>query len=222
MPLAAPEGAVERLEPILAADEIARAVRFHFDTHRRCYIRTRAAIRVLLAERLSIDPRDVVFKYGARGKPALDLPETSIEFNVSHSGDMAVFALTSGCLAGIDVEHIRPMESMQQIASRFFCREEAEELSATPREQQTSAFFRCWTRKEAYIKAVGEGLHAPLDRFRVSFKADLPARFIHIDGSAEQAAGWNLHDIGGIPGYAIALAYDGPARPVSVSPFRHT
>ena len=103
-----------------------------------------------------------------------------MRFNISHSGGLAVFAFTLDCEVGVDVEEIRELKDLAEIAARFFCAEETAELMSLPADQRTAAFFRCWTRKEAYIKAIGDGLSAPLDGFAVTLGRDEPARLIHL------------------------------------------
>jgi len=126
---------------------------------------------------------------------------------MTHSGDVAMIALTLGREIGVDVEQIRPLSDMERIADRFFCPEEASEVMAVPHVERARAFFRCWTRKEAYIKATGDGLSAPLSSFRVTVRPELPARFVSVQHSAAEAEAWTLHDLQVAVGYAAALAY---------------
>ena len=129
-----------------------------------------------------------------------------------------MFAFTPHCEIGVDVEQIRPLSEMQNIADRFFCSEEAAELMSLTANQREHAFFLCWTRKEAYIKAIGDGLSAPLNDFRVTVQPGQPARFIHIAHNANDAKNWTLSDLELAPNYAAALAYRDSERPVVVSP----
>jgi len=141
-----------------------------------------------------------------------------IRFNSSHSGALALVAVTLDCELGVDIEQFRPMPDLQEIAARFFCAgEEAELMSVAPALREP-AFFRCWTRKEAYIKAIGDGLSAPLDGFAVTLKAGAPARMIQLGGDATAAAAWTLHDLEIQSGYAAALAYRDRPRAVRLSP----
>src|SRR5262249_20133919 len=150
---------------ILAPDEKERAARFHFEHLRSAFIAARGVLRCLLGGYLNRHPGRVQFRYGARGKPALE-PDAGIEFNLAHSGGLAVLAFASGCPIGVDLEQIRPIPELREIAARFFCAEEAAEIASLPSGERQRSFFRCWTRKEAYIKATGDGLSAPLDQFR--------------------------------------------------------
>ena len=159
---------------LLAPDETARAARFHFDHLQRRFILSRGALRILLGHYLDIAANRIEFRYGSRGKPSLAAP-AGIHFNASHSGDVALFAFTLHCEIGVDVEEMRPISDMREIASRFFCAEESTELMALPADERERAFFLCWTRKEAYLKAVGEGLYAPLNDFCVTLRPGEPA-----------------------------------------------
>jgi len=215
--LTASDPALAELESVLAPDEKDRAARFRFERHQRAFIIARGALRTLLAGYLNQPPASVRFDYGSKGKPALVLPE-GVHFNLSHSADLAAFAFTRACDIGIDVERIQPVPDMQDVARRFFCAAETAELASLPEPQRELGFFHCWTRKEAYIKATGEGLSAPLDQFQVSLQPGAPARIFHLSGDAEAAAAWNLLDLDLTPGYAAALAYCGAPRPVHVLP----
>jgi 4'-phosphopantetheinyl transferase len=202
-----------RFRRILAPDEAARAARFRFDHLRRSFILSRGALRILLGNYLSVAPGGIRFCYGSKGKPALADP-VPIQFNASHSGALALFAFTLGCEVGVDVEQIRRLQDMQEIASRFFCSEETAELMSLPSDERERAFFFCWTRKEAYVKAVGEGLSIPLDGFRVTLRPNEPARFIHLAHDTSATEAWTLHSVDPAPHYAAALAYRDLPRPV--------
>jgi len=205
------------LERVLAPDEKGRAARFRFDHLRHSFILARGALRILLGRYLNTPPASIQFKYGSKGKPTLAAPPL-IEFNVSHSGGLAVFAFTARCEIGVDVEQIRPLPDMRNIADRFFCPEEAAELTSLTANEHEHAFFLCWTRKEAYVKAIGDGLSAPLNDVRVTVQPGQPARFVHIAHDANDAKNWTLSDLDLAPNYAAALAYRDAERPVVVSP----
>lgn len=155
--------------------------------------------------------------YGPKGKPALANP-SGINFNITHAGNLAVIALTVGCDIGVDMEEIRPMMDMREIAARFFCPEEAAEIMSLPQAERSRAFFCCWTRKEAYIKATGAGLSTPLSSFRVTVYPDSVPRFVHLAGNAGEVRAWALHDLRLADGYSAALAYRNQPRSLS---FRH-
>ncbi len=161
-----------KLTLILNESEIARANRFHFELHRVRYIISRAVLRYILSFYTAIPAKDIIFKLGHRGKPYLAENAIDLQFNVSHSEDMVVYALTTQAEIGIDIEK---MESHyhQGVAERFFSPKEYGEWMALPDEKKMSAFYRVWASKEAIIKALGEGLYAPLSDFSVNLFEDV-------------------------------------------------
>lgn len=211
----APDAVVAELGRVLTSDEAERAARFRFERVRNAFVVARGVMRCLLGRYMNTAPAEVRFVYGEKGKPALE-SNAGIEINLTHSHGVAAFALTTGCQLGLDIEHIRPLADMQNVAARFFCAEEAAEILALAAGERESAFFRCWTRKEAYIKAVGDGLSMPLNDFRVTTQPDAPARFVHLGHDTDAASEWTLHDLSLEPGYAAALAYRDHERPLSI------
>ncbi len=208
-----PPARVEELRRLLTVEEAARADRFRFDRHRRRFIVRRGVLRLLLAGYLGQDPARVRLEEGDKGKPfvpqAAAEPASRLHFNLSDSRDLAVYAFTRGAELGVDVEVLRPMPDAQSIAESFFSAEEQERLRRVPPERKARAFFNCWTRKEAYIKAIGEGLSEPLDRFSVTLLPEEPARFVHLGGDPERAAGWTLHHLVPEEGTVGGLALEG-------------
>lgn len=204
-------------ERVLTSDEMDRAARFRFDGLRHSYVIARGTLRSLLGRYLDVPPASVRLNYGSRGKPALP-SDAGLEFNTTHSGGLAAFAFTVGCPIGVDVEQIRPLTELNDIASRFFCREEAAEILSLPPSERERAFFLCWTRKEAYIKAIGDGLSTPLDDFRVTLRDHETARLVHLGQDIDAARAWTLEDLGLASGYAAALAYHDRQRSLSVFP----
>jgi 4'-phosphopantetheinyl transferase len=198
----------------LSPEESARAERFHFDRHRRAFVLGRAALRALLASYLGTEPVEVRLAYGPQGKPALTDASQALRFNASNSASLAAYAFTMGCEIGVDVEHNRALHDLESVARRFFAREETAELLALSETERTSAFFNCWTRKEACIKAMGGGLSIPLDSFQVTLLPGDAARMVRLAGSVDAAGGWTLHDFTPAPTYAGAIAY--PDQPRSV------
>ena len=162
---------------MLAPDEAARAARFHFDRDRRRYIVARGTLRRLLEQYLNIDARLITMRNGPQGKP--NLVGDALQFNVSHSGGVGLFAFCRDAAVGVDVEQIRPMADALALAGRFFAPEEQEMLSRAPADARDAVFFRVWTCKEAFIKALGEGLSHPLDAFSVAI--DDPPGFMRMD-----------------------------------------
>jgi 4'-phosphopantetheinyl transferase len=197
---------LEGLYALLDSDERQRAGRFRFENSREAFIASHGWLRALLGRYLDADPRSLEFTFGNRGKPALR--GAALQFNLSHSGAMAACAVALDKEIGIDIELIRPMSDLESIARRFFHAEECRKLLVLSEEDRETAFFRCWTRKEAYIKALGDGLYAPLDRFEVTLAADEPAAFVQIDGRPA-AAEWSLFGLDVGPGYAGAVAVCG-------------
>jgi 4'-phosphopantetheinyl transferase len=157
-----------QLEALLATDEHARAARFHFSRDRRRYVVARARLRLLLACYARSAPEKIVFCYGTHGKPVLASPTADICFNVSHSQEIALFAFSRNRELGIDVERVRADLAVDELAARFFAADEVEALKALPEELRQRAFFDCWTRKESYLKALGDGITVELDTFSVS------------------------------------------------------
>jgi 4'-phosphopantetheinyl transferase len=210
-----PERMVAKLRPIPASEERERTEQFRFEALRHSFIIAHAMLRCLLGTYLKSDAASIRLQYGPNGKPTL-APPSYLDFNMTHSGNLAAFAFTSGCQLGLDLEQIRMVDELEGIASRFFCSEESAELLALAPERRERAFFLCWTRKEAYIKAIGDGLAAPLNNFRVTLQPDEPARFTHIRHDFNEAERWALHDLSLAPDYAAALAYRSRPSPVMV------
>ena len=196
----------EGLFELLDSEERRRAGRFRFENGRDAFIASHGWLRMLLGRYLGTDPRSLEFTLGNRGKPALR--NTALRFNLSHSGTMAACAVTLDKEIGIDIELIRPMSDLESVAQRFFHTEECRTLLALREEDRETAFFHCWTRKEAYIKALGDGLYAPLDRFQVTLAPGQPAAFVQIDGRPA-AAEWSLFGLDVGPSYAGAVAIRG-------------
>jgi 4'-phosphopantetheinyl transferase len=212
--LALDAGTVARLGAGLDEDERARAARFRFERDARRFIVARSALRAVLGGYLGVPPGDLVFAYGTHGKPALRGGHAALDFNVSHSGEVAVVAAGWRRAVGVDVEQWRPLPDLAALAARAFAPPELVALGALPEAERPAAFFRCWTRKEAFIKATGRGLAEPLDGFAVSLAADEPARFLDIAGDPDALARWTLQDLRPPAGYAGALVVEGVARAV--------
>ena len=206
LPVAAP--AYAEFERTLDADERSRAARFRFARDRERFSIARGLLRSLLGRYCGIEPEEIRFSYGEQGKPELAVPAKQISFNLSHSGDMVVLAFTSCPAVGVDVERFRADLATRQIASRFFAEEEVEALFGLSPEAQFAGFFCCWTRKEAFIKARGEGLSLSLSDFAVSLDPRKRARLVHIRGDVAAAERWKLEDIAVSSGYAAALAVE--------------
>jgi len=202
---------VQSLQRTLTADEQARAERFYFQKDRERFVVGRGLLRIILGRYLNLEPNQLRFDYSPYGKPSLapEIDGGGLRFNVSHSHELALYAVTRGREIGIDVERLRPDFASEQIAERFFSPREVAELRALPPEVQTEAFFNCWTRKEAYIKAIGEGLSHPLDQFDVSLVPGQPASLLSTRTNPSEAARWSLLALIPSPDYVAALAVEG-------------
>ena len=206
-----PPSQVQRLSGILTDDELDRANRFFFEKDRQRFIAARGTLRSILSRYITIYPGHLRFYYNPYGKPFL-APEFSsylLNFNLSHSGSMALYAVTRNMEIGIDVERIRSDFEYEDIAKRFFSANEVDILSTIPTEKKLEAFYNCWTRKEAYIKAHGKGLSLPLDSFEVSFAPWQPPMVLLPGDEPQERSLWTLLDLKPGPGYVGALAVKG-------------
>jgi len=195
-------GCSERYGALLSSAETDRASRFRVVDHRRRYAISHGALRAILAGYLGADAQALHFETGARGKPRLSA-HPALHFNLSHSGQLALIAL-GAIEVGVDVEKQRHLESLREIARRHFSAAEVEELEAAPAAAQLQAFYRCWTRKEAYVKALGHGLTLALDVFDVSIGEDV--RFVAFRTTGESPADWTLADVSPGADYTGAVA----------------
>ncbi|HEX9917920.1 MAG TPA: 4'-phosphopantetheinyl transferase superfamily protein [Pyrinomonadaceae bacterium] len=202
---------LRQLHSTLAPDEAAKAARFHFPRHRDHYIAARGLLRRLLGLYLARPPESLQFSYGAYGKPSLDGAHATgdLRFNVSHSHELVLYAFARGREVGVDIEHMRADFAGEDIAARFFSAREVNMLRTLPAEARTHAFFNCWTRKEAYIKARGEGLSHPLDAFDVSLIPGEPAALLGTRGDPRELSRWSLHSLDAGEGYAAAVVVQG-------------
>lgn len=205
--LAQPEEVRARLWTLLSADEKERAQRFHFDVHRHRYGVGRGVLRLLLGNYLKVPPQTIEFAYGEQDKPFLSHSE--LEFNVSHAEDVALLAFSWGRAVGVDVEAVRPLSDAENVARISFSQQELAEYTAVSEAQKPQAFFNCWTRKEAFIKAVGTGLSYPLDSFDVSLIPGEAAQLLQIQGSQAEAAKWRLQALDPVDGYVGAIVAAG-------------
>ena len=198
---------VGELHGCLSDEERQRASRFAFDLDRRRFIVARARLRQLLAARLDLQPGSVELRYGARGKPALARRGTApdLRFNVSHADDIAVYAFSIGREIGIDIEAVREMKCADEITAKCFSKREREMYFSLDPRDRAEGFFNCWTRKEAFIKALGDGFYHALDRFDVSLTPGEPARILRMDDTPGDDCGWRLDSFCPAPGYVAAV-----------------
>ncbi|HET6978484.1 MAG TPA: 4'-phosphopantetheinyl transferase superfamily protein [Pyrinomonadaceae bacterium] len=197
-----PDNELDRFRQTLQPHEVEQAARFRFDRLRRHFVASRGFLRHVLARYLETRPEELRFAYNDYGKPSL-AGEQSLQFNMSHSHEVGLVAVTREAAIGVDVEHVRADFASEDIAKRFFSRLEVETFCSLPEEEKVRAFFRCWARKEAYIKAIGKGLSQPLDGFDVTLAPDKPAALLRAD--KEDRMNWWLSDLDVGEDYASAL-----------------
>jgi 4'-phosphopantetheinyl transferase len=201
---------VQRLSCLLSFDERERAERFHFERDRNNFITTRAFLRILIGRYLRTEPSQVRFNYGSNGKPFLaTAQDDALRFNLSHSKDFALYAVTYGREIGVDVERISERVEVNSIAERFFSAPEVAAFRALPGELKRQAFFTCWTRKEAYIKARGEGLSTPLDQFSVSLSPGEAAKLLDVQWDPKEISRWSMAELALDRRYVGAVAVEG-------------
>jgi len=203
--LAADPISLECGNPVLSDEEHERASRFQVQNARDAFVLTRSALRVLLGAYLGQSPQSVQFQVTKYGKPFLD-PAHALHFNVSHTDGLALLAFAQKRRVGIDVEKIRPQPDALKLAHRFFSAKEWKQLENLRAEELTAGFFRCWSRKEAYIKARGEGLSLPLSQFDVAVEARPGQILLETRPDAAEARQWLLRDVPMGSGYAAAVA----------------
>lgn len=201
---------LEELWRILSPAEQQRASRYLFAHHRRQFIVCRGTVRQILSRYVTMDPARIDFFYNRYGKPSL--PDSVVRFNVSRSGDWAMLAATTDCETGLDLERIDSRFAREQVPEHFFSPLEVKQLRGLAPAEQTAAFFRCWTRKEAYIKALGFGLALPLHSFDVSLTPDDPPELFR------GASNWSVQDLPAPAGYAAAIVAAAPDFQVALYP----
>lgn len=190
---------------LLSKDEKQKASRFKFQKDNECYIITRGILRQLLGSYLELTPAEIQFTYTSFGKPLLAF-DSSLKFNVSHSGSMAAFAFFQNQEIGVDIEKIKADFDVLELAQHFFSKKEIEALEKQAKEDLPRAFFRCWTRKESFIKAEGSGLSFPLHKFAVSLDHDNKASLLETQWDASEKEIWKLFSFTPAEGYIGAVA----------------
>jgi 4'-phosphopantetheinyl transferase len=204
------EDCVAELIQILTPEERGRAARFRFTIDRHRCILGRALIRIILGHHLRRPSHELAFAYNAFDKPRLaDARDAALQFNISHSGEWLLIALAQGRILGVDVEHMREDMVTREIAERFFSAAECVALASLSEEQQCDAFFACWTRKEAYLKARGDGLSLPLDQFDVAFVPGADARLLATRHDPAEVKRWSLCPLDVGAGHKAALVVEG-------------
>lgn len=200
-----------RYAHVLSIDEISKANKFFFEGDRTKYMITRLTVREILGSYLEVEPEELVFAYNQYGKPYLAKQghEESLNFNISHAGNLSLLAITKDRRIGVDLEPLRDEASMETIAKRFFAPAEVTQLLSFPDDLRQKAFFTCWTRKEAFVKAQGKGLSIPLDQFEVAFGPNEIPRLIKTSIDGGETDRWSIFHLDPGPGYVGALVVEG-------------
>jgi 4'-phosphopantetheinyl transferase len=194
----------------LTTDELARADRFHFDKDRIHFVAARGLLRYLLSTYTGLLPVAVKLSYAEKGKPSLEEShQSAVRFNLAHSHGLALFAFSHGRELGVDLEYLREELADEKVAERFFSAGEIEALASLPIESRKQAFFNCWTRKEAYIKALGAGLSMPLNEFDVSLKPGEPAALLANHREPLEVERWTMRSVAVPAGYEAAIVVEG-------------
>ena len=205
------EPRITSLYQVLSVEERSKAERMRIDKPRKHYVAARGILRQIIATYMNEKPENLKFQYGPNDKPALagEFSRKGVTFNMSHSHGLALYGVTLQREIGVDIEKIRQDMSIIDLAKRFFSVKEYEELMNLPAEDRTLGFFNCWTRKESYLKATGQGLKFPLNHFDVSLSPGKPAALLrhHID--PEQVSLWTIAELDIGPAYAAALTVEG-------------
>jgi len=198
------------LAQTLSPEEEERAARFYFEQDGRRFVAGRAILRTLLGRYLEAPPGAIQFQYGPQGKPSLaaGCGDGSLRFNLSHSHDLALYAFARRRAVGVDVERLRALSDVAAMARRFFSPREVAAVQAARAERRETVFLEIWTRKEAYIKALGEGLSRPLRGFSVALGEER-APLLHVEGDEAEAGRWRLQPLFPDPAYTAAVAVEG-------------
>jgi 4'-phosphopantetheinyl transferase len=206
----------------LSTEERNRAKKFKFNLHRNRYITGHVFLRECLARYTERRPHILQFTYGPFGKPTLteDLDHARIHFNLAHSENLALLAITRAAAIGADIENIRPLPDMDSLVERFFSARESALFQEMPANRRRIAFFNLWTRKEAFLKATGEGIGQRLNKIEVSFEPGKPAKVHRIDDDVQEAEKWQLHDLPIVEGFAAAIALKS-SIPGTIRTFQH-
>ena len=204
------ESQLNELAQTLSENELLKAMRFYFQKDKRRFVVTHGILRNILGRYLNVEPNRLKFSYGRHGKPTLTgvTDGHSLCFNISHSHSLALFAFAWGRKIGVDVEYVRSMPDAEEIADRFFSSRENAVFRTVPAGKKLEAFFNCWTRKEAFLKAIGDGLTRSLDSFEVSLFPGKPARLLCVGGDPLEASRWRLRALTPAHGYVGAFVVE--------------
>ena len=210
VPLSGQPGAEDQLKEILPPDQLARASRFHYAHDRRRFIIRRAVLRQLLAACLQTTPSAIRLSLGTHGKPAItgQTGANGLRFSSSHSADWALIAIARGIELGVDLEQHRPMNDVEDLVKNCFSEAEISELSRLPQALKAAGFINGWTRKEAFVKAIGLGLSYPLNRIAVSLVPGRPAALLAVADDPDAIKKWTLISLDAFPHYSAALVFE--------------
>jgi 4'-phosphopantetheinyl transferase len=208
IPLEQPAESLPDYKSDLSDEELECASRFHFERDRRRYLVSHSCLRRLLGAYLGVQPSSIQFEIAEHGKPHLggDLAGARLNFNLAHSGEIALAAFCRFAVVGVDIEQVHALPDMQQVAARFFSQHEQAQLAQLPQDQRERAFFKYWTCKEAFIKNIGDGLYYPLDQFDIDLHPDQPARLLGVGSDPAEASQWQLLSFPVSEDYQAALA----------------
>jgi len=207
----ADDSVIAELGAVLSTEEHSRCMKFRFQADRRRYLVSHGALRQVLSLYLGIAPQQLKFTHGRYGKPCLEGAPApgDLRFNLSHSGDKALVGVTRGREIGVDIEFIQSQFDWERLAERFFAPQEVEMLRGLVHESRNRAFFSCWTRKEAYLKAKGLGLQLPLQDFSVSLAPGEPATLLSHKTEPGEVDRWSLAEVSAGPNYVAVIAVEG-------------
>jgi 4'-phosphopantetheinyl transferase len=209
-----------QLAQLLNEEETRRANRFHFEKDRHHFTVARGRLRQILSRYTGTEPHLIPFVYNDYGKPFLRDSEKGPYFNLSHSKDMGLIAISYHHQVGVDIEYMQLRDATFKIANRFFSEHEISELRGLPAEDQLQGFFNCWTRKEAYIKGKGKGLAIPLGSFSITLTPGAPVRLLNDDNDADAVKQWSFSAINAVGTYAAAVAVKSPTHSLKCWDYR--
>ena len=208
---------LDRLAPLLDPEESARAARFRFDVHRHRFTVGRGLLRILLGRMTGYAPERLEFRYGVKGKPFLTGPAAEVsglQFTLSNSANGVLVAVARGGEVGADLEALRPLDDAAELVERFFAPSERSAFRRLPPEQRLAGFFSGWTRKEAYVKARGDGLSLPTTEFEMTLEPASPARLERFDREPEEVGRWSFEAFEPARGFLGAVAVEGGKREI--------
>lgn len=219
-PLTESDPRIPELGRLLSSEEMLRAERFHFEKDRCSFIISHGVLRQRLGHYLGLKPQDIEYETGPHGKPSLSpvCGDRSLQFNMSHTHGIAVFAVTRNRQIGVDVERMdRKIKDRDEIAARFFSAQETEVYWSLPEQDRVEGFFNCWTRKESFIKARGDGLTCPLDSFQVTLRPGDQAKLLAMQqGRAED---WSMVSLEPLTDYKAAITAEATWRLADLGEF---